>query len=463
MARASRTPRLHGCNILSEGVGGTTVRAFTGSEGRLEARVEVGADQGLPAKLVGKGWGELLRSRVNVAWYPDTTVFLQLVPLPTDDPSEVPAMLEHQIEKLSPLPVGQIVWSYQILRTRPVAGLPVLVLVAERSGVETALAGWEKRGFYADRVELSVVQWLAGTAMDRDGIYLFPSEVRGGRRACLIGWVVEGALRSLSLVNVAEDDRWLKQLVDEMNRLAWAAEMDGWLPGRYCAYLVADEALVAGWREPLGRELGVEIESLERPTEDALAMAVARGVVASEPRANLLPPEYASRYRQQFTDRLWMGGLGAFLGAYLVGVLIYLGAVEVQKYRHARASERFAEVSTSYTNVLRLKAQTQVLQETVNLRYAALDCYLATVESMPEELTLESFSFSGGQSLAIGGVAPADQEPRITEFWQALRRKVVGSTNLFGDVQLKGTSAQNVQGVPMIRWSMSCTIRRTEL
>jgi hypothetical protein len=462
MARAPRTPRIHGCNVLADGVGGTTLWSFTGSEARPAGRVEVPADQPLPAKVAGKGWRELFQPRVNLVWLPEQSVFLQLVHLPTDDPSEVPAMLEHQIEKLSPLPIGQIVWSYEVLKTRPTGGLPVLVQVAERSGVDAALGALEKRGFYADRVELALVQWVAGTPMERDGVYFFPV-TKGVRRTCLVGWVVEGGLRSLSLVNLTEDDRWLRQLVDEVGRLAWVGEMEGWLPASFEGHLVTDEATASAWREPLARELGIPVDVVLKPADDTLAASVARRTVASEPRANLLPAEHAMRYRQQFTDRLWMGGLGALLGAYLVGVLIYLGTVEVQKYRHARASEQFAEVNTAYTNTLRLKAQAQVLQETVNLRYAALDCYLATVEAMPEELTLETFSFSGGQLLAIGGVAPADQEPRITEFWQSLKRKVVNNTNLFSEVLLKGTSSQVLQGVPSIRWSLTCTIRKNQL
>lgn len=462
MARAPRQPRIQGCNVLAESGGVTRLWAFAGAEARAAGEFKVKSDQALPRKVVGKGWSQLVRTRINLAWTGEQAVFLQLVQLPTDDASEVPAMLEHQIEKLSPLPVGQIVWSYEVLRGRAVGGLPVLVLVAERPTLEARLTELEKRGFIADRVESPLLQLVAGTAMEKDGVYFFPF-LQGNRRNCLVGWVSEGTLRSLSLVNLADDDRWSRQLVDEVNRLAWAGEMEGWLPEEMSVHLVSDGEMLPTWRAALEQGLGLPVEVHPRPSDEELAGASARRTTAGEPRANLVPSEHAARYRQQFTDRLWMGGLGALLGAYLVVVLVYLGAVEVQKYRQGQSAAAFAEVNVAYTNTLRLKAQTQVLQETVNLRYAALDSYMATVEAMPEELTLESFSFSGGQLLTLGGTAPADQEGRITEFWQALKRKVVGGTNLFSEVMLKPTSSQNVQGVPVIRWSFTCTIRRTEL
>lgn len=461
MARAPRPPRVHACNVLAERDASVRIWSFTGTDARPAGSVEVSPDRALPAKVVGKGWGQLLRPRLNIAWTGEQPVFLQLVVLPTDDLAEVPAMLEHQIEKLSPYPVGQVVWSYEVLPGKSNAGLSVLVLVAERGVVDATLSGLEARGFYADRVECPLVPRVLGTELPEDGAVLFPFR-QGTRLACLVGWVVGGAYRSLTLVNLAEDDRWLKLLVSELHRLAWAGEMEGWLPSSYSVRLVGEAGIVDAWREPLQRELGLSVAAQVCPPDAELASASARRAAAGSTTGNLLPAEQTARYRQEFTDRLWMGGLGALFGAYLVAVLIYLCAVEVLKYRHADVVGQFAQVNSAYTNTLRLKAQTQVLQEMMDLRYAALDCWLATIEELPEELTLESLSFSGGQSLSISGVAPSDQEGLITRYWQALQRKVVGNTNLFSNVQLKPTSAQNIQGVPMIRWSFNCAIRRSD-
>lgn len=137
--------------------------------------------------------------------------------------------------------------------------------------------------------------------------------------------------------------------------------------------------------EALGR--GIEVE--ERPADAELAAASVRRAMNDLNAGNLLPAEQAARYH-----RLWMGGLLAIAAAYLVCVLIYLGAVEVQKYRQGSKADELAAVNREYTNTLRLKAQAQVLQETVNLRYAALDCWLATVEAIPEDLSLENLARS---------------------------------------------------------------------
>jgi len=429
---------------------------------KLAGSVEVGPDQPMPPKVVGKGWAQLFRPSANIAWLVDQPVFLQWVNLPTDDPKEVPSMLELQIEKLSPLPVTQVVWGWEMVPGASKHGMGVLVVLVERSGIEAVLGRWERRGFDVDRVESPLLQRLVGTPFTEDGAYIFVSRA-GGRRDWLVGWAKDGGLCCLSVVNVSDGDQAIRQLVAELNRMAWAGEVEGWGGSVEAVHLVGEAEDSDAWKAPLERELGVRVNVRSGPTEVELARASVARTVGGEARANLLPPEYGARYRQQFTDRLWMGGLMAVFGTYLIGVLIYFLVVEVQKFRQSRLADVIAVLNQSYTETLRLKAQAQVMQETMNLRYAALDCWLATVEAMPEELVLEKLAFSGGQSLQIEGTAPADQEGRITEYWQALQRKMVGSTNLFSEVQLRPTAQRTIQGVPMIQWSFNCRLRRPEI
>jgi hypothetical protein len=460
-----RGPRFQGGQVLVETGGRLRVWTFTGSELRPAGVLEHPADQPLPARSVAKGWREWFRPRVDVLWLDDQDVFVQLVELPTDDPSEVPAMLELQMEKLSPLPVGQVVWAHEALSGKQGNGLPVLLLVARRDSLENQLSAWERRGCWVDRVETPWLPLVAETSFDRDGAHVLV--MRGGvGRNCLLGWVSGGVLRTLNRVNLADDDRWLRQLVDELNRVRWAGELEGWASGLPVVRLVADDEVLASWSGPLEQALGVRVETRVLPSDAALAGSSAQRAARRGHRAaNLLPPEHRLRYRQQFTDRLWMSGLGAMLGIYLLGLLGYFGAVEFRRFQQSRLADELAALNAPYTETLRVKAQAQVLQETVNLRYAALDAWLATVRVMPEEMTLENLTFSGGQSMVVNGNVPnsPDAQERITQFWQALQGVRVGSTNLFAEVVLRPTTTRIVQGVPQVQWSFTGRLQRPEL
>ena len=70
-------------------------------------------DEPLPERLVTKDWQHLVQPRLNVAWLPPDEVFLRVVQLPKADPAETLSMVELQLEKISPLPVAQIVWCFE--------------------------------------------------------------------------------------------------------------------------------------------------------------------------------------------------------------------------------------------------------------------------------------------------------------------------------------------------------------
>ena len=66
MARAPRTPRINGCNVLADGVGGTPLWSFTGTEARPAGLPALAQVSGVgPAKLAK--YGEAVLGIVAVA------------------------------------------------------------------------------------------------------------------------------------------------------------------------------------------------------------------------------------------------------------------------------------------------------------------------------------------------------------------------------------------------------------
>src|SRR5258708_170086 len=70
--------------------------------------------EALPSGLIAKTWRSLWLPRLNVAWLPAEHVFLRVAQFPRSAFNETVAMVELQLEKLSPMPVAQIAWSLQV-------------------------------------------------------------------------------------------------------------------------------------------------------------------------------------------------------------------------------------------------------------------------------------------------------------------------------------------------------------
>jgi hypothetical protein len=204
--------------------------------------------------------------------------------------------------------------------------------------------------------------------------------------------------------------------------MAWAGELEGWLQGAPRWYLVADEATAMNWQPMFRPWLGHDVEVFAPVTGAQLATLSANRAARAEAGAGILPPEYSTRYQQEFVDRLWMRGLGTVLAIYVAGVMIYLAGAAVQNYRAETLVADVSSRSRAYTNVLQLKAQLEILKNRQALKFASLDCWKKTAELLPENITVGTLEFKDGKHYSLSGVAPGDQGPQLTDFNEALRK-----------------------------------------
>src|SRR5262249_8079538 len=157
------------------------------------------------------------------------------------------------------------------------------------------------------------------------------------------------------------------------------------------------------------------VEVLPPVAQPDLAALTARRAARAEPKANLLPMEYSTRYQQQFVDRLWMRALLAGGGGYILGVVVCMGVLGGASFHTRGVESQVADLGPSYTNALQLRARYEVLKDRQELKFAALDCYHAVAKLMPESITLEQMNFTEGHRLILNGVAPGDKGPQITD------------------------------------------------
>ena len=114
--------------------------------------------------MISNDWQTLYNPRLNVAWLPADKVFLRVIQLPpADNLDETVSMLELQLEKLSPLPVPQIVWTFDLLPKSPGGLQTAIVVVAARNLVEEFLGRLEGMGYVADRLEVPFIDQLMAT------------------------------------------------------------------------------------------------------------------------------------------------------------------------------------------------------------------------------------------------------------------------------------------------------------
>jgi hypothetical protein len=184
----------------------------------------------------------------------------------------------------------------------------------------------------------------------------------------------------------------------------------------------------------------------------------ARRSVQANGVATLVPAEYTTRYRQQFVDRLWMCGLGAIVVLYMIGVVIYFGALQVLKFQRYRLQSQVKAISESHTNAKKMEARIKVLEERKNLQFAALDCWKVVAEMLPTEVSIDQMIFNRGKTFDLYGTVPQDNQLQVTDFNQDLRRAKVNGELLFSEVD---TPRLDIRGA-VVNWKFSCKLRSGE-
>lgn len=461
--KCSKGKHWNTCNVLQTGIEAHQVWQFNARNNFVLDRDETTpADEPLPAHLVNKSWGSIWQPKLNVAYLPPESVFLRVVHLPKSSFDETLSMVELQLEKLSPIPVTQVVWSMHVLPQGTENLQTMIVTLVERKAVEEFLGQLEGQGYLADRLELPVLDRLLATPIREDGAWIYPG-VLGGKSTAVVAWWYGGILQNLNFIAPSAIGDRPTSLKNQLMQMAWAGELEGWLTKPPAWYLVADEATIADW-EPLLRQGLDEPISISHPmTPPELAALTAQRAAQTQHKINLIPSEYTIRYHQTFVDRLWLQGLAAVVGLYMVGAMIYFVALAMLVLQTRSVEKEVTALSSTYTNTLQLKARYQVLKDRQELKFAALDCWQLTAEKMPTAISLDRLSFSDGKKWMLSGTAPSDQTAELIEFSAAMRKAELDGQPMFDPQKGEQLSYRMNPGSSSVNWNFSLELKRAEV
>jgi hypothetical protein len=147
----------------------------------------------------------------------------------------------------------------------------------------------------------------------------------------------------------------------------------------------------------------------------------------------------------------------------MVGVAIFFAALSVQSFRASSVEKEVKGLSLQYTNAVQLKMRYQVLKERQELKFAALDCWKATAELMPDSLGLESFSLVDGRRLTLNGTVPSDQVTDIYDFYDAMHKVVANEQLLFDPTKGTAPNSRTAPGGATATWNFVLELKRAEV
>ena len=463
------------CNVVDCSSGRQQFWRFTGSKNQMklvDVR-ETESGEKIPGKHLDRDASQMWRAHCqNDAWLPADKVFFRVLHLPLCNARELPAMVEMQLEKVSPLPLGRAVWSFEVVPVHRAdrEQQTVVVMLAERSVVEECVGELEKAGYFPDRLEAAVIHQVMATPQGGerpDGAWIYPRFLEE-RVVCTVAWWDEGVLQNITQI-ILSSAKHLNELTEQLTAATWAGEMEGWLTGSTHWHLVIASEHGEQWLPTLNEWAGQGVQI--KPPPDASALAAASAARAARPleQGNLMPPERRADYHRRDVDRV-LGGILSWMlllyGMLLVGYFVLnsqtAGREEAkyQQLKKMKAMEKEVGVLVAKRNLL-------VLQR--NSRMTALQVLKEVAEQMPEELSLgfiNSVEVRGeGNNITLNGEVKSGQGKRVDDYRNNLARIMVTDPvskkqrKLFHDVTTTDSreGAAGVEGPG--RWTIICMIR----
>ncbi|MFM1944928.1 MAG: hypothetical protein RI897_3910 [Verrucomicrobiota bacterium] len=452
--RKRPTPNWSSCSVLHKNAGHAQLWRFslTNNQATLQETLQNEAAQTPSAR----SWKHLFQPQLNIAWLPADHVFLRVIHLPPGETDELPGMIELQLEKWSPIPISQLTWNFEVIREDDNGERTIALILAPINSVEEHLAQLEQTGFPADRLEIPLLHQVAvdPPANTLTRLYL---DSTPDQTLALVAWWQNGRLESLNLLKFPNTTAGRESLVQQLNQLSWAGEIQGWLQQSPAWEIISQNETHNELSSSLSSWSGQPCSSRNAPTNTDLAQLAAQRSAKRPFPTNLVPNEFTARYQQQFVDHLWLRGLAVAFVFYILAVIGYAASTQYYSYRASQMKQMATQLAPAYTNAINLRYRLQIVQEQAGLQYAAIDCLLAVSERLPGALSLESFNFQGGSRLFLSGMVSGDDQARVTEFNSDLRKAVVDGQTLFeeGGVEAPTTTPR---GRDLYRWSFTAKL-----
>ena len=458
------------CNVVDCSSGKQQFWRFSKGKNQMKlvAVRDTVIDQPIQAKYVERDASQMWRPHCqNDAWIPAQKVYFRVLHLPCSE-KELPGMVELQLDKISPLPLSQAVWTFEVVPVyRPDREQKtVVVMIAERSVVEQYIGELEKIGYRPDRLEPAVLHQLMATPEggDRpDGAWIYPS-FGEEQIVCTVAWWDEGVLHNITQIAISSREH-LNELTGHLTATTWAGEMEGWLTGDTDWHLVVSNQLGEEWLDVLNDWAGKGVQVEEPPEVNTVAAAAAARAERPINQGNLVPPDRQAMYHRDDVDRVWGSVLIWSTMFYVVLISLYFvvkSQVAAKEEEAYQANRKALKIQKEYKT---LGVKLRLLEEQRELRWTALNVFKAVSEHIPDGITLTSIDFtesrnSQGNNIVLRGTLDSDitDSKSLQDYSDALADEVADNGRpLFSQV-VPPNITQNNAGY--LTWYVVCILTR---
>jgi len=404
----------------------------------LQQGVLAGVGEPVPEALSGH------RAGVVTLALPASQVVIRILQLPVSDPQELAGAVALQVDKLSPFPVEQIVYSHEVL-AQTEAQTTVLIALAQRSSVGNWGNVFRQAGAEIARVDCGALGlWRmleSGGDLDtgRRESFLFLDQGEGILLTHDAGQLL--SVSGLGPVGDYGDAEACEDLAEEVVRILMETDAEHGTGHKPRLMVAAAGPDMETLRTVLASICGIPVVFYPGETlPDAIQGVLQRSLMLpSGPRPlNLVPPEWRQDAATlQWRKKMIVAG-SALLGLWFLLLAGGWGYLVWQRARLESLREAEAEWRRPANAVRGLRLQANLIDRYRDRSKSALESLREISLLQPQGVDLLSFTYRKGEGIEL--IGEADSGALVLQFNQRLNESM-----LFGDVRT-GPRSQTRQG-----------------
>jgi hypothetical protein len=376
-------------------------------------------------------------------------VLCQILRLPATDPAELKQMLDLQIDNVTPLPLEEVVYSFESLdivdgQTR------VLVAIARKATVNERVEALESAGLQAEIVSVDALAMfralvklhLLATDDNRNVLVML-----GQTTADVIVYSHGVILAVRSIVLGADSESILRE---ELQRTFVAAEAGQPQRARGAVIFLTHDEQARLFAERVASGLSTETSFLTNGAVPSPGLSLCLECAgAGAPPLNLLPDEWRQkRQTAAFRHHLIRGAI-AVAALYAVALAVFVSFLVVRNSRLHRVDNEINNRQAEFHKAKELQSELLAMTKQLDMKSSALEVLRQVAVLLPDNVKLTSFVYKKDQAATIKGQSPT---PTLALDFQSRLEKC----ELFSKVVAE-RSATEAGG--LTKFGLTCTLK----